>query len=164
LWAAVETPDTPRIFGRLPYHEALQRLVMSAFLPNSYFVVNAGLELLEKQPMNLGLDATFDDKWVLPRDDEFYGKLSFFDHYALHWDSEKDLTYIIGKLNRLRVTHYDAMAKICSNEPLMVKHKGAMFGMEQHRKTHKLYGSALTVCGNRSFGYTSNRRSCTIQT
>jgi len=127
LWAAVETPDTPRIFGRLPYHEALQRLVMSAFLPNSYFVVNAGLELLEKQPMNLGLDATLDDKWVLPRDDEFYGKLSFFDHYALHWDSEKDLTYIIGKLNRLRVTHYDAMAKICSTEPLMVKHKGAMF-------------------------------------
>jgi len=50
---------------------------MSAFLPNSYFVVNAGLELLEKQPMNLGLDATLDDKWVLPRDDEFYGKLSF---------------------------------------------------------------------------------------
>jgi len=46
--------------------------------------------------MNLGLDATLDDKWVLPRDDEFYGKLSFFDHYALHWDSEKDLTYIIG--------------------------------------------------------------------
>jgi len=35
--------------------------------------------------MNLGLDATLDDKWVLPRDDEFYGKLSFFDHYALHW-------------------------------------------------------------------------------
>jgi len=27
--------------------------------------------------MNLGLDATLDDKWVLPRDDEFYGKLSF---------------------------------------------------------------------------------------
>jgi len=113
--------------------------------------------------MNLGLDATLDDKWVLPRDDEFYGKLSFFDHYALHWDSEKDLTYIIGKLNRLRVTHYDAMAKICSTEPLMVNTKvQCLYGTTQ--KNHKLYGSALTVCGNRSFGYTSNRRSCTIQT
>jgi hypothetical protein len=126
VWGAVETPDTPRIFGRLPKDEALQRLILSAFLPNSYFVLNAGVEIEEKQPMNLGLDATLDDKWILPKDDEFYGKLAFFDHYVLHWDSKEDMTDFVTQLNRLRIRYYDPNARVTNTEPLMVKHNGAL--------------------------------------
>ncbi|WP_296906109.1 DUF1923 family maltosyltransferase [Thermotoga sp.] len=86
--ASVETPDTPRIRARR-YGSKLKRLApfVVYFLPNAVPYINTGQEIGEKQPMNLGLDTDPDMRKVLSPTDEFFGKLAFFDHYVLHWDT-----------------------------------------------------------------------------
>jgi len=84
--AALETPDTPR----LAYYHRDKRLIeiltlLNYLLPNTIPFLNNGLELLERQPMNLGLDNTEEGRFVLDKDDPMYGKLAFFDNYCLHW-------------------------------------------------------------------------------
>lgn len=83
---ALETADTPR--AALVYHDLkkIEFLVMlNYFIPNSVPFINNGLELLEVQPMNLGLDNTEAGRFVLAPEDPMYGKLAFFDNYRLHW-------------------------------------------------------------------------------
>ncbi|SHH53248.1 alpha-amylase family protein [Thermosipho atlanticus] len=86
--SCVETPDTPRISAR-EFGDKLKFLAtfLLYFLPNGVPYINSGQEIGEIQPMNLGLDNTIWGKTVLSPDDEFYGKLAFFDHYVLHWNS-----------------------------------------------------------------------------
>ncbi len=86
MWAASETPDTPRAVTR----RGTKRLVhlaatLNQFLPNAVPFLNSGLEVYERQPMNLGLDATEKDRFALPKSDPFHGKLAFFDRFVLHW-------------------------------------------------------------------------------
>ncbi|NPV89010.1 maltodextrin glycosyltransferase [Coprothermobacteraceae bacterium] len=152
-WSAVETPDTPRIFGRLPKEEALKRLILSAFLPNSYFVLNAGVELGEKQPMNLGLDARPEDRWQLDPSDEFYGKLAFFDHYQLHWDSGHYLDSLIRRINDIRRAHYEPHAQVLSTEPLVVKHRGASLVWNNTDRLISFSGDVLISFGTVSQGH-----------
>ncbi|MCX7654740.1 MAG: alpha-amylase family glycosyl hydrolase [Fervidobacterium sp.] len=85
--ASCETPDTPRIVIR-ENGDKLKYLAPALlyFSPNAIPYVNTGQEIEEIQPMNLGLDNTIFGKTVLSPDDQFYGKLAFFDYYALHWD------------------------------------------------------------------------------
>lgn len=85
--ASCETPDTPRIVAR-EHGDKLKYLAPALlyFAPNAVPYVNSGQELEEPQPMNLGLDNTLAGKTMLPLSDQFYAKLAFFDHYALHWD------------------------------------------------------------------------------
>jgi len=86
VMAAAETPDTPRaVVRRGKRRFAMQALVVNNFLPNAVPMLNGGMEVFERQPMNLGLDSSPSDRYVLPRSDPFYGKLAFFDRYALHW-------------------------------------------------------------------------------
>jgi len=108
--AAAETPDTPRITGRKP--EVLAKLVpfLCAFSPNGIFVINSGQELGERQPMNLGLDTDINQKLSLDPEDQFFGKLAFFDHYALHWDeAEEDIMKFLEKLSNVREEFLDIL-------------------------------------------------------
>ncbi|OQX58861.1 MAG: hypothetical protein B5M49_01015, partial [Thermotoga sp. 4484_232] len=76
---------------------------LCAFSPNGMFVINSGQELGERQPMNLGLDTDINQKLSLDPEDQFFGKLAFFDHYALHWDeAEKDIMKFLEKLSNVR--------------------------------------------------------------
>ncbi|MGB9666119.1 MAG: alpha amylase [Candidatus Cryosericum sp.] len=84
--ASLETPDTPRSALIHPDAASLKlALTLNAFMPNAVPSINSGQELLEVQPMNLGLDNTEEGRWVLPRDDPMYGRLAFFDPAWLHW-------------------------------------------------------------------------------
>ncbi|MCP4591213.1 MAG: hypothetical protein GY842_10735 [bacterium] len=86
--ATAETPDTPRAVtrpGGRPFARAMA--VLNAFLPRAVPFISSGAECLERQPMNLGLDATPRDRFALNRGDPLYGKLAFFDPFALHWSN-----------------------------------------------------------------------------
>ncbi len=86
LAAGPETPDTARITGILTDRDMIECVIWISFLvPDGIPFINNGLEILEKQPMNLGLDDTGAGRFVLSKDDEMYGKLAFFDNYCLHW-------------------------------------------------------------------------------
>ena len=90
--AAVETPDTPRA---AVYHKDRKRLeqviMINCFIPNAVPFINNGQEVLEVQPMNLGLDNTEEGRFVLEKDDPMYGKLAFFDNYRIHWTNNEYL-------------------------------------------------------------------------
>ncbi|AEH50605.1 alpha-amylase family glycosyl hydrolase [Pseudothermotoga thermarum] len=100
--AACETPDTPRVVAR-NNGEKLKYLLpfLCAFAPNGIYTVNSGQEIEEKQPMNLGLDNDFCGRYMLPCEDEFNGKLAFFDHFVLHW-KETDLMNFLSELAKVR--------------------------------------------------------------
>jgi hypothetical protein len=92
--ASCETPDTPRIVARENGNKLKYLAPALLYLsPNSIAYINSGQEIEEIQPMNLGLDNTIYGKTLLPPDDQFYGKLAFFDYYALHWDKAKEDMY-----------------------------------------------------------------------
>ena len=85
-FACAETHDTARIAGRDGGHN-LARLTttLNMLLPNLVPFINSGQEVYETQPMNTGVDCTPQDRFKLPQDDLFYGKLALFDKYAIHY-------------------------------------------------------------------------------
>lgn len=84
--AALETPDTPRLALVHRDRRKIALLVLLNFLmPNVIPFINNGMELLEIQPMNLGLSNDETGRFVLAKEDPMYGKLAFFDNYRLHW-------------------------------------------------------------------------------
>lgn len=87
--AAPEMPDTPRA-ARVYADETLWKSVVlfCALMPNAIPMWNAGIELGEKQPMNLGLGSDKAGRFALDETDPNYGKLAFFDACALHWDAD----------------------------------------------------------------------------
>ena len=103
--AALETPDTPRIYYTLGKDEQkVRRALQQAFaLPNSIPLINCGQELCEIQPMNLGLLNDEDGRFVLSKDDPQYGNLAFFDKFKLNWLYEGDLPEFIAKLAEIRI-------------------------------------------------------------
>lgn len=112
VFACAETPDTPRIAAR-DGGRILSKLVtiMNQFLPNAVPFLNSGLEIYETQPMNTGLDARFDERYRLHPEDEFYGKLGFFDRYALHWTNPLrwDLPDTLEAVAKIRNTYLDTI-------------------------------------------------------
>lgn len=114
--AALETPDTPRAALRFCGKDKLHLLIMlNYFIPNAAPFINNGMELLEKQPMNLGLDNSEEGKYVLDKNDRMYGKLAFFDGYQMHWLNEERLWMkdILINANALRNKFTNL---ICDNE------------------------------------------------
>lgn len=112
IMAAAETPDTPRaVTRRGTTRFARQSVVVNCFLPNAVPMINSGLEILERQPMNLGLDAREKDRFALPKDDPFHGKLAFFDRFVLHWGNRgaSRMIDLIARATRLRNEHLDAL-------------------------------------------------------
>ncbi|RKX49851.1 MAG: maltodextrin glycosyltransferase [Thermotogae bacterium] len=105
---AAETPDTPRAATRKG-EKLFSKFAttLNYFLPNAIPFVNSGQEIFEIQPMNLGLDNSEEGRFVLPRDDRFYGKLAFFDHYVLHWNSNDNMIKLISSLSKVRSENLD---------------------------------------------------------
>lgn len=88
MFACAETHDTARVAGREGGVTLARMLTtFNMFLPNLVPFLNSGQEVYETQPMNTGVDCTEKDKFNLPKDDLFYGKLALFDKYALHYMS-----------------------------------------------------------------------------
>lgn len=86
ITAALETPDTPRLaFAYREKLKIIQLMMINCFIPNAVVFINNGLEVMELQPMNLGLDNTEAGRFVLDELDPQYGKLAFFDNYYIHW-------------------------------------------------------------------------------
>lgn len=105
IMAAAETPDTPRATARHGGRKfAAQAVVVNCFLPNAVPMVNCGIEVFERQPMNLGLDAKPKDRFALPKSDPLYGKLAFFDRFAVHWGNAggEKMSDLIGRASALR--------------------------------------------------------------
>ncbi len=102
-FACGETHDTPRLAGK-PNGVNLTNLLtlVNFFIPNSMPFINSGQEFYEIQPMNLGIDATPEDRFHLPKSDPFYGKLALFDKYALHYHNDHSLINHIKKLLPVR--------------------------------------------------------------
>lgn len=100
LLAAAETPDTPRSAQKLGTLSAASATLFSLFLPNAYPMLNAGVELSEIQPLNLGLLSEPGDRYALPQSHPFYGKLAFFDACAMDWSSS-GFTETIARAQRI---------------------------------------------------------------
>jgi len=88
MYAAAETPDTPRAVMR-PGGRAFARLtaVLNGFLPSAIPFIHSGLEFYERQPLNHGLDALVGGPAPLTKTAAFFGKLGFFDRTILHWQN-----------------------------------------------------------------------------
>lgn len=58
-FACGETHDTPRLAGRVNGINLSNMLtILNFFIPNTMPFINSGQEFYERQPMNLGIDAT----------------------------------------------------------------------------------------------------------
>jgi hypothetical protein len=105
VMAAAETPDTPRaVVRRGGVAFSRQAVVMNMFLPNAVPMINSGMEAFERQPMNLGLEPGKPGRFALPRSDPQYGKLAFFDPYALHWTNRggPEMVELIARASAVR--------------------------------------------------------------
>ncbi len=86
MFACAETHDTARVAGRDGGHNLARfTTTFNMLMPNLVPFINSGQEVYETQPMNTGVDCTSADKFKLPNDDLFYGKLALFDKYAIHY-------------------------------------------------------------------------------
>lgn len=109
--AASETPDTPRTIARNE-GQRLKKLLpfLCAFAKNGVLTLNCGQEIEETQPMNLGLDSDACGRFTLTCDDEFQGKLAFFDHYVLHW-RRTELIDFLARLTAVRNQFLNVLLK-----------------------------------------------------
>ena len=144
IFASPETHDTPRIASRYGKRTLSNTLaVLNHFMPRGVPFINAGAEVYERQPMNLGLDATEDDKKHLDYDDPFYGKLALFDPYQLHYTHEGRhiLPAFYKTLNPIREKW---LHHIVSGEDVEVFEEGVTFiGF-----VYKAHGKRLLVVAN----------------
>lgn len=125
MFACAETHDTARVAGR-DGGQTLARLLttLNMFLPNLVPFINSGQEVYETQPMNTGVDCTEKDKYNLPKDDLFYGKLALFDKYAFHYmnPSRWELADHLDGIKRIRqawlssLTNLDCFVPIYMHE------------------------------------------------
>lgn len=99
--ACAETPDTPRIAHRENGRFKYLIPFLCAFASNGVLMINSGQEIEETQPMNLGLDNDACGRFTLSCEDEFQGKLAFFDHYVMHW-KDSDLMNFLSDVIRIR--------------------------------------------------------------
>ncbi|MBI9008724.1 MAG: alpha-amylase [Tenericutes bacterium] len=115
MFACAETHDTARIAGR-DGGKNLARLTttLNMLLPNLVPFINSGQEVYETQPMNTGVDCTSADKFKLPPDDLFYGKLALFDKYAIHYlnDNRWELADHLDGIKKIRKVWLDQITDL----------------------------------------------------
>lgn len=112
VMAAAETPDTPRAMVRPGGRRfAMQAAVLNHFLPNAVPMLCSGMEVHERQPMNLGLDNVPPGRYALSKSDPLAGKLAFFDRYALHWGNRgaKEMIELISAAGDIRHQYLDSI-------------------------------------------------------
>ncbi|MCX8128666.1 MAG: alpha-amylase family glycosyl hydrolase [Clostridia bacterium] len=152
--AAIETPDTPRaVFLHKDKKKLEQIILINIFLPNAIPFINSGFEVMEIQPMNLGLDNTEEGRFVLAPGDPMYGRLAFFDEYCLHWLSDDRLwaEQILSKAYALR-SFFKAV--VTKKENFLWHH-----GLRKKSKTTCICycdmesGKNMFLIANRSFSY-----------
>jgi starch synthase (maltosyl-transferring) len=111
ILAAAEIADSPRAVMRAGGRQLDHALtLMNYFLVNGIPYINAGQEIYERQPMNLGLDHPEGSRYALDPGDPLYGKLAFFDISALHWNSRDDMFALLQAAGALRAAYADALA------------------------------------------------------
>lgn len=145
LFAAPETHDTPRAAAREGGETLSKTLAaLNMLMPNAVPFINSGLEVMEKQAMNLGLDATDRERRRLPLNDPFYGKLALFDSFQFHYLDPlryvipaifKSLLPLRRELGHARFNN-NAFKAIESDNPFFVA------------LTYKLKGKVMLVFGN----------------
>src|SRR3989339_352977 len=103
-------------------------VVLNSFMPNAVPFINNGFEVMEIQPMNLGLGNTEDGKFVLEKKDEMFGKLAFFDNYQLHWlnNNRNIMLDLINKTTILRSKYI----KIISKKENFIKQDNILYNNE----------------------------------
>lgn len=111
--AAVDTPDTPR--AALMHHNKIELeliVFLNNFIPNAVPFITNGSEVMEIQPMNLGLGNTAAGQYVLPKKDPMYGKLAFFDEYSIHWGTQDGIwmSEVLKKASYLRHKYIDIVS------------------------------------------------------
>lgn len=125
VFALGETHDTPRIAGRNG-EKTLSKLLttLNFFLPNSVPFLNSGQEVFEKQPMNLGLDCTVEDLYVLDKEDPYYGKLALFDRYQFHYTAKDrwELPKLIEKASKIRQQYINLLTTKKDCYPVWFNH------------------------------------------
>ncbi|MBI4581152.1 MAG: alpha-amylase [Planctomycetes bacterium] len=139
--AAAETPDTPRATVRRGGPRfSRQAVVVNMFLPNAVPMINSGMEVLERQPMNLGLDVGRPGRYALPRRDPQYGKLAFFDPYALHWTNPggPEMVDLIARASALRRRFLPSITR-----------KAAWFFPKLATNAHHILATGFRVPGTR---------------
>ncbi len=111
ILAAAEIPDSPRVANRPAGRQLADALsIMNYFMVNTLPYINAGQEIYERGPMNLGLDHPPEGvRLTLDPGDPFYGKLAFFDICGLHWNSRDDMTALLRAAGRLRSAYADVL-------------------------------------------------------
>jgi hypothetical protein len=114
ILGAAETPDSPRTTVRKG-GRAFSRwaAVVNMFLPNAVPMITSGMEVFERQPMNLGLDVGEPGRFALPKSDPQYGKLAFFDPYALHWTHREgeSMVELIARASELRRQYLKSISR-----------------------------------------------------
>jgi glycosidase len=108
--SSLETPDTLRVHSVYSDMDELSFLMtMSFFAPNTIPLINNGMEIGEREPMNVALDKVDDIKDILEKQDPMNGLMSFFDNYRLHWcvEPEKTIRKLISTLSAIRIKAMD---------------------------------------------------------
>lgn len=109
-FACGETHDTPRLASKDNGKNLTNLLtITNFFVPNAMPFINSGQEFYEVQPMNLGIDATENDRFHLPKSDPFYGKLALFDKFALHYQNDHTLISYIKQVLPIRKKYLPKM-------------------------------------------------------
>ena len=154
VWAAAETPDTPRaVVRRGARRFARLAAAVNHFLPNAVPFLNSGMEVYERQPMNLGLDNSESGRYVLSRSDPFYGKLAFFDRYVLHWGNAgaASMVKLLADAAAVRARFADDLADPAKALPVTVTTNGRRVlavAFRVDRGRHVLMITANTDCGS----------------
>ncbi|HUS13602.1 MAG TPA: alpha-amylase family glycosyl hydrolase, partial [Chloroflexia bacterium] len=104
ILAAAEIADSPRVIMRPGGRQLAHAFsIMDYFLVNALPYINAGQEIYERQPMNLGLDHPPEGaRLMLDPGDPFYAKLAFFDITGLHWNHLDDMFPLLRAAGALR--------------------------------------------------------------
>ncbi len=149
-FACSETHDTPRIASRFGKERLATTLtVLNMFMPNGVPFLNAGQEVYEVQPMNLGLDATEADRYHLPEDDPYYNKLALFDKVALHYMHERrwnipDILEHVSKIRKRYLTQMHNPKHVIALET----DNPAFIGYGFYKTSKKQKGNMLIVLAN----------------
>ncbi|QVK18115.1 alpha-amylase [Mycoplasmatota bacterium] len=154
LFACGETHDTPRLAARKGGRNAAKMLtILNMFVPNAIPFINSGQEVYELQPMNIGLDARPNERYLLDQNDPFYGKLALFDKYAFHylnhmrWDIADNLDIV----SRIRKQYIDTMVDLNNYYPIGFEHMSINcigFGYVEPHKIDQQNNNILLIFAN----------------
>lgn len=152
LFACGETHDTPRLAAREGKEKLSKMLtVLNMFMPNGVPFINSGQELFETQPMNTGIDCGSKEKFNLPIEDPYYGKLALFDKYQFHYTSKLRwmLPDILDKIKPIRKDWLKELTNNISFQPIYSDDYSKTFiGLSYYKTEKNNYNNVLLILAN----------------